>query len=293
MQKPPPVYSVDLVFHPQRDAAYAHLEHAAANPFQPDPAAFPRVNAWWLADCALLSYWAEEQARPIFQAAGLQSRFISEGSTDCYIAWSNQFVIVAFRGTQPEQWQDTLTDLKILLVPWLAGRVHSGFKEALDDVWPQLEPAIDALAPGRTVWFCGHSLGAALATLAAYQYPNARGVCAFGCPRVGDEAFAVAFNARFGASALRYVNHFDVVTHVPLPPLYAHVEVPRFIAADGTVSDRAPSLLENFSAVSKLESLREMVNGMKGAAPASRNPTLDHMPKAYAIWTWNDYDAKG
>ena len=50
MQKPAPVYSVKLLFHPEQDESYVHFQDSAANPFQPDPAGFPRVNAWWLAD---------------------------------------------------------------------------------------------------------------------------------------------------------------------------------------------------------------------------------------------------
>ena len=48
MQKPAPVYALDFVLHPERDAAYQHFENGSANPFQPNPTDFPRVNIWWL-----------------------------------------------------------------------------------------------------------------------------------------------------------------------------------------------------------------------------------------------------
>ena len=162
MQKPAPAYVADLVFHPEHDTLYVHFENAAAHPFQPDPAGFPRVNAWWLADSALLTYWDEVKAAAIFKSAGLHSTFIKVRSTDCYVAWQNTFVIVAFRGTQPDEWDDMLTDANIVLVPWHAGLVHCGFKTALDDIWPKLMTELNAVSAGRSVWFCGHSLGAAL-----------------------------------------------------------------------------------------------------------------------------------
>lgn len=296
MQKPAPVYSLDLVFRPERDNGYVHFENAAAHPFQPNPAGFTRVNVWWLADSALLTYWDEANAKAIFDSAGLQSKFVKVGSTHCYIAWQNGFVIVAFRGTEPDEWQDMLTNAKIKLVPWQAGKVHRGFKEAIDEIWPCLEAELKTLSTGRTVWFCGHSLGAALATLAADRYPKTRGVCTFGCPRVGDGTFAAAFNANLSTKTLRYVNHHDVVTHVPPPPFgYKHVDRRRFIAPDGTISGNPPPLLHFFAELlGPPEHLLEIIDGLrKGTLQTAPNFLLEHMPKAYAIWTWNDYDANG
>ena len=62
MQKPPPVYEADLVFHPERDTEYVHFEQSAAHPFAANPSGLPRVNAWWLAESALLTYWSEADA---------------------------------------------------------------------------------------------------------------------------------------------------------------------------------------------------------------------------------------
>ena len=304
MRKDPPKYELELVFHPERDPKYVHFENAASNPFIADPHGFPRVNVWWLADSALLTYWSEKDAEKqkknaleIFATAGLQAKFLKEGSTDCYVAWNNDFVIVAFRGTEPDEWQDMLTNSKIKLVPWDHGRgkVHRGFMEANQEIWPKLEEKLKDL-PGRKVWFCGHSLGAALATLAADRYPHTRGVCTFGCPRVGDATFAEAFNLHLAGKTFRYVNHHDVVTHVPPPILgYKHVEPARFIAPDGTISGTPPSLLHFFAELigtpqNLLETIRALQQGTLQTPP---NFLLEHMPKAYAIWTWNDYDANG
>ena len=245
MRKDPPKYELELVFHPERDPDYVHFQNAASNPFIADPHGFStrqRVGGW--PNSSLLTYWSEKDAEKQKEERdrhlchrGLKAEFIKEGSTDCYIASNNDFVIVAFRGTEPDEWQDMLTNAKIKLVPWDHGRgkVHKGFMEANEEIWKKLTEKLKEL-PGRKVWFCGHSLGAALAMLAADRYPHNRGVCTFGCPRVGDATFAEAFNLHLAGKTFRYVNHHDVVTHVPPPILgYKHVEPARFIATDGKI----------------------------------------------------------
>jgi triacylglycerol lipase len=293
MQKPAPVYSSDLVFHPEHDTAYKHFENAAANPFQPNAADLSRVNAWWLAEAALLTYWSPADAIPIYRSAGFDCTFVSANGTDCYVASQKDFVVVAFRGTQPGQWQDVLADANIVLAPWESGRVHLGFKNAFNVIRPQLDPLVQTLTQGRTLWICGHSLGAALATLAADHYTATRGVCTFGSPRVGDPTFARAFDTKFSQRSLRYVNDHDVVTHVPLPLGYKHVDVRRFIAPDGGVSSGQPAFPHFFTdLIGQPRALLESIQGLSGGtlrtAPVF---LLDHMPKAYAIWTWNDHDA--
>jgi triacylglycerol lipase len=301
VRKDPPAYTLDFVFHPERDASYTHFENGTSHPFLPDPdpaAGVPRVNVWWLAESALLTYWTEKDAIQKFAAAGLTARYLNNGSTDCYVAWRDDLAIVAFRGTESDDPQDMLTDVKIRFVPWRtgAGKVHRGFMEALDGIWPKLEVELKAL-PGRKVWFCGHSLGAALATLAADRFAETRGVCTFGCPLVGDGDFAKAFNDRLKGKTFRYVNHHDIVTRVPFSILsYTHVDPVRFIASDGSISETTPSKLELFGQMLKKPQAAieviSCVNGLWRRTLTSGPPfLLDHMPKAYAIWAWNDYHA--
>jgi len=295
MQKPAPVYALNLVLHPEQDRTYQHFENASAHPFQPDPRGFPRVNMWWLAEAALLTYWKPEAAIPIFETAGFQCEFITAEGTDCYVAAQADFVVVAFRGTQPDKWKDIIADASLVLVPWKNGLVHLGFKRAFEAIRPQLDTVLARLGPGRTLWFCGHSLGAALATLAADHYAGTCRVCTLGSPRVGDSAFANAFAAKLSRKSFRYVHDHDVVTHVPLPIGYEHVDIRRFIAPDGTVSQGEPAISHFFAdLIGKPSILLEIIEGLsKGALKSAPTCLLDHMPKAYAIWMWNDYDANG
>jgi pimeloyl-ACP methyl ester carboxylesterase len=229
----------------------------------------------------------------------LDCEYLHAGGTDCYVAWQADWLLVAFRGTQPDQWADILADAKVSQVPWDVGQVHSGFAGALKDIWPNLSSKLGTLARGRSVWFCGHSLGAALATLAAYRYEGTSGVCTLGSPRVGDPAFAAAFNARVASKSLRYVNDEDVVTHVPPPVLlawrYMHVDPRRFIAPDGTVSGGGPSIAHFFGdLIGHPEVLLETIKGLHSESlTLAPMFLLDHMTKAYAIWMWNDYEAHG
>jgi predicted lipase len=65
----------------------------------------------------------------------------------------------------------------------------------------------------------GHSLGAALATLAADRLPDVQGLYTFGSPRVGDKGF----QAHFRVKAYRLVNGKDIVPTVPGEGPFRHV----------------------------------------------------------------------
>jgi triacylglycerol lipase len=123
------------------------------------------------------------------------------------------------------------------------------------------------------VWFAGHSLGAALATLAADRFPAAAGVCTIGSPRVGDRAFAAEFDARFGARALRFVNDTDIVTHVPtpFPAPYEHVGQLRQISADVAVTSEPPALAHFVNAVfGNVGTLKDTMNAVRSGRSAAR-----------------------
>ena len=185
------------------------------------------------------------------------------------MAWDQRAVLIVFRGTQSGSLGDIVDDAVVPLVPWPHGSVHLGFKNALDRVWPRLVERLTPLASSRTVWFAGHSLGAALATLAADRFPATAGVCTLGSPRVGDRLFSAGFDARFGSRALRYVNDGDIVTHVPTPlPLpYAHGGALRQITPDGRITRQAPSL-EHFvrDIFGNINHLREVSAGLRTGA---------------------------
>ncbi|MGA1797182.1 lipase family protein [Sphingomonas sp. 4RDLI-65] len=140
--------------------------------------------------------------------------------------------IIAFRGTQPDSLRDVLSDVRALPVSWTgAGRVHRGFNDALLGLLPQVDRWI---ADRRIVQLTvtGHSLGAAMATLFAARHRDAD-LVTFGSPRVGDAAFATAWEGR---TMRRYVDCTDLVAHLPPKAIgYRHLDGLRYIDATGHV----------------------------------------------------------
>lgn len=77
---------------------------------------------------------------------------------------------LVFRGTE-QHIKDTITNLTLDTLPSNTGKVeiHQGFKNALDAVWREIEAALTPLT--CPIFYTGHSLGTALATLAAARQP--------------------------------------------------------------------------------------------------------------------------
>jgi hypothetical protein len=301
MPKPRPARDLEFVLHPERDSSYVHFENAAAHPFDGGAAGLGRRNAWWLADAALLAYRDVLDAISRFKQAGMQAELIQAGGLQAYVAWGSSFLIVAFRGTESDQWDDIFDDLKFRQEAWGGGAklVHRGFKDALERVWPGMEPLVEHLGETRSVWFSGHSLGGALAVLAADRYPKTAGVCTIGSPRVGNRAFGAAFDTRFNGRALRYVAATDIVTHVPPETFfnfsYQHVGALRQISEIGAVT-RQPPPLEHFvdDLIGEPRHMLEVVDGLQGGTLVHAPKfLLDHMVRGYTVDIWNDYELNG
>jgi len=314
MAKPIPDPFPQFVYPPIGKEHHHYFQDASRHRFRHDATDFELVNAWWLAEAALVAYGDRKLATEVFEAAGLQlegDQPLRGASTECYVAHCNEFVIVAFRGTQVfrlgadrnlevlrSALRDVVADAKFCLEDVQGGGcVHSGFKSALDEVWDPLLARLQKLAkerPQRTFWFTGHSLGAALATLAAARYPSVRGLYTFGSPLVGDAEFA----KRLKVPAYRFVNNNDCVTKIPPvgrfkdrhgEGMYQHVGLEKYIDSTGRIG--SASLLDAFQGAVKniMEGLREI------GAPGwiTRQPLdsfNDHGPLYYALQVWNNYE---
>jgi triacylglycerol lipase len=119
--------------------------------------------------------------------------------------------------------------------------VHEGFLKAFSDIEDKFSVVVDsALSNRRPVWFCGHSLGAALATIAAYKYRDrAQGLYTFGSPRVGNGRFVNALIKSL-RNIHRFVHHRDVVTTVPPEGLPTSFDV-SWLNLLNSLRDRQPA----------------------------------------------------
>lgn len=123
--------------------------------------------------------------------------------------------IVAFRGT--DEYADWWTNLNILLRKSAWGRVHRGFCLAAECFWPEVHHHVrEGRSQGRRVWVAGHSLGGAIAVLAAAKLlaedaDTVAGLCTFGQPAVGSRSFRIQCDRVLGERYVRVVNHTDTV----------------------------------------------------------------------------------
>jgi triacylglycerol lipase len=177
------------------------------------------------AEIARISYFPPAIVSEAVTSVGFEEyEFFDRDGAQAYII-ANQFdCVVVCRGTEPHEWNDIKADANALSVlAETAGRVHRGFKREVDDLWPRLEAALRE--NDKPLWFTGHSLGGAMATICAgrcklAEIPsNPEGLFTFGSPRVGSNRYINFVKIPH----YRWVNNNDIVCRVPPPWLgYAH-----------------------------------------------------------------------
>lgn len=193
--------------------AYLHAES--------DPAESRR-----LADALRLAGFAEPAifSDPATGACGYASLRARDG-----------LAMLAFRGTQPDDPKDLMADLAVLPAPWASGNVHAGFGRAAESLEAQvLHWLSNGASVRRQLLLCGHSLGAAIATVFA-GLVEPTDVITIGCPRVGDIDFIDSLPAR---TMTRIVNCADIVPTLP-PGItsYHHVGKLLYIDKNGVLHD--------------------------------------------------------
>ncbi|CAH0522193.1 unnamed protein product [Peronospora belbahrii] len=180
--------------------------------------------------------------------------------THVVVAWSqedHQRLVISFRGTtSKENWKSNLrADQKVLwiksrglrgkksclervkgfaakipLLNMALPRVHRGFWTAYESVRDELKEVARLILdenPGVSVYITGHSMGGALAVLAAYDlalnFSIKVSMYNFGCPRVGNPTFRQHYDSCVSTS-YRVVMDGDIVPGWPrFWGLYQHV----------------------------------------------------------------------
>ena len=211
-----------------------------------DEAAGDPRNARFLAMACDFAYLDEAAAALEFRdQLGLEASLVSVDNTQVYIAQGERSIVVAFRGSQSPDSLDGLKDWlltnanDLLILPegrigtdfaaaGVGARFHRGFLGALADVWDPLLGAVERAmtAKERPLWIAGHSLGGALALLAAWRLQRSfipvHQVYTFGAPMIGNAAAALAFQAEFTGKIFRFVDEEDLVPLLPAFSLIAN-----------------------------------------------------------------------
>jgi triacylglycerol lipase len=224
-------------------------------------AAYSDRMAWILCSMADLAYDRFEddpKARELFEVKlrgggfRLVEIFNSDKTdTQAFLAANGDFAVLAFRGTEVKKKKDVLTDLRATQIVAIEGGVHSGFQGAYDSVKDEIEKALTTLDKKLPIYLTGHSLGAALATVATQnldqrsKFRDRIAACyTFGSPRVGNTKYDRAFKAPI----YRMVNTTDIVTVIPLLAMgYVHIGDIRYLGrTDGQFSRQIPIFLRLF-----------------------------------------------
>ncbi|EFN52844.1 hypothetical protein CHLNCDRAFT_138296 [Chlorella variabilis] len=224
-------------------------------------------------------YWAKYAYRHWLGAAGLMDQGVGQrlfGFTDfeafhdaatdtrVLLSWRDGQLLLAFRGTASAA--NAVTDMKAWQTPvvprrYHAGRLvkaHAGFYHAYTanedrhKLLSRIQEIVGGFgggagaAAGLRLYLTGHSLGGALAILAAYDlqrlFPAAyTTVYTFGSPRVGNAAFAAEYRCLVPDS-WAVVNDQDPVTRIPTVG-FRHSCQPVVVNARGDIIVR-PSFFE-------------------------------------------------
>lgn len=140
-------------------------------------------------------------------------------------------IFLIFRGTtMANKKADVLTDARIGITRSARGLpVHCGFEHCFDSMLPAIRMFFSSLKGSvKTVHCIGHSLGGAVATLAAdwvaSSLKHSTKLYTFGAPRVGTEWFVKSTTTAIGAANIHRVYHRT--DPVPMVPLYPFMHAP-------------------------------------------------------------------
>lgn len=197
-------------------------------------------NAWWMAKISALVYTktSEENQLPneeliLKSLKDIDNDFISvtgfdNNSAQAALIEHKDYLCWAFRGTN--ELEDWLDNINAFSTKQLFGEFHRGFWKSVEDVWPGLSHKHEELQAKdkRPLFMTGHSLGGAMATIAAARLVHEdipfSAVYTFGQPRAMTRETALIFNSECKSRFFRFQNDNDIVTRVPARLMgYSHV----------------------------------------------------------------------
>jgi len=291
--------TLNNLFYPPNKGDYVYFESTPQ---------FQYPNSSWAADAAMLAYARYQKVRmdeaelysildPHFTTRGtIGDCFVDNASTGRgFFAGNDTFAILAFRGTEKGNNHDIIADADALPVSEAdlggqsAGHVHQGFQRYLKLVWPRVKQLVDDYRVNhKTQEICitGHSLGAAIATLAFHQlHSQHTSLYTFGCPRVGNQDFCRSLETMAQTRPVyRFIDHQDVVTHVPPPgglAGYQHPNCTIFVIDPKGGIERNPANPPSDPKVGEAVLRAFLAGTIVDPIP---EPVADHSPVRYCHW---------
>ncbi len=207
------------------------------------------------AEVSMISYLSIEECNIAAGKLGFTNgKYFDTEGAQAYWFHNEWDSVVVCRGTEPHEWEDIKADANALTaIAETVGKVHRGFKAEVDRIWPFIEEALDENK--KPLWFCGHSLGGAMANICAnrcmlsYIESEPIELYTYGSPRIGCKKYVCHVEIKHH----RWVNNNDIVTRVPPVFMgYRHNGEEKYIDRNGRlrkltgwkrVSDRIQGLL--------------------------------------------------
>ena len=238
------------------------------------------------AELSLIAYLPPEQAKIAAQKIGFgNTTFFNNDGSQAYAFANDSDIVIACRGTEPKEWNDLKADMNaVQALSETVGRVHRGFKKEVDDLWPILEKML--IDNTKNLWFTGHSLGGAMATICAGRcllsdiHSDPIQIQTFGSPRVGNKRYINHVKIDY----LRWVNNNDIVTRSPPVWLgYSHSGTEMYLDANGRLN-----------ILNLLQRKKDMWNGfVSGLRKKEIDHFSDHSIDRYIAYIFREATAAG
>ncbi len=194
--------------------------------FVPDQQTANSDTAFWMMWMAMRSFTSDQSTtdQEIRNTGFVKYQAFHDSVTGLqgFLAGNSKGMVLTFRGST--EITDWVVDAALPLIDGdvlgLPGRVHAGFAYALRSQWTQIEAAINRFGGyNKPLFISGHSLGGALATLAAYKLANegyqVQGLYTYAAPRSGDREYADWGAGLLEGRHFRFINDRDLVPRYP------------------------------------------------------------------------------